>query len=71
MYILYVYVNNQREDVTMNEQILIGNEIQSIYKLNDLYKPKAEKDIICILCEGSHGNNTLCQMSWEGNHEVC
>lgn len=23
-----------------------------------------EKEIVCILCEGSHGNNTLCQMSW-------
>jgi hypothetical protein len=20
--------------------------------------------IICILCDGSHGNNTMCQMSW-------
>ena len=28
------------------------------------------KDYICPLCEGSHGNNTMCQMSWEDRSEV-
>jgi hypothetical protein len=36
-------------------------EIEPFY----LYELKEEKDTICILCEGSHGNNTLCQMSME------
>ncbi len=26
-----------------------------------IYKQEPESDIICMLCEGSHGNNTQCQ----------
>lgn len=26
---------------------------------------QAPQEIVCILCEGSHGNNTLCQMNIE------
>ncbi len=49
----------------------INTSIHSIQWVNyEVYKPKAEEAIVCILCEGSHGNNTLCQMSWEDAHEI-
>lgn len=37
-----------------------------------LYELNQENDTICLLCDGSHGNNTLCQMSTEDSrHEIC
>ncbi len=52
----------------MRERIDIIEHVRSL--VVSLYKQKAKEDKICILCEGSHGDNTLCQMSWEDNHEV-
>lgn len=31
---------------------------------HDFIEKQQEEEIVCILCEGKHGNNTLCQMSW-------
>lgn len=25
---------------------------------------QAPEEIVCILCEGTHGNNALCQIEW-------
>lgn len=29
-----------------------------------------ESTIVCPLCDGSHGDNSLCQMTWEDDHEI-
>ncbi len=33
-----------------------------------------ESPIVCLMCEGTHGSNTLCQMPawapWEDCHEI-
>lgn len=52
----------------MNEHIDIIEYVKSM--VVSLYKETAKNDKICILCEGSHGDNSLCQMSVEDNHEV-
>lgn len=35
----------------------------NIHQCND--ETQAPQEIVCILCEGTHGNNTLCQMNIE------
>ncbi len=46
----------------MNKEQIVNNPI--------LYKEIVEQVMICPLCEGSHGNNTLCQMSMEDGYEI-
>jgi hypothetical protein len=40
--------------------------------VNLLFPPFLQTDIVCVLCDGSHGNNSLCQMPSEGDsYEIC
>lgn len=32
-------------------------------EVNQQYQESKEQDIVCVLCHGLHGNNTLCQLS--------
>lgn len=44
----------------------------NVVQIIDLkFPPCANNGMVCILCDGSHGDNTLCQMSMEDGHEVC
>lgn len=52
---------NQREGNTMEYLDSLFDILRlDAAKLNGLYQLK-ETDIICPMCEGSHGNNTNCQ----------
>lgn len=38
------------------EQVVVENQVN--------------EELICVLCAGLHGNNTLCQMSGSDYHEI-
>jgi hypothetical protein len=38
--------------------------------IGSFYQQEIKKDTICVLCEGIHGNNTLCQMD-DSRGEIC
>jgi hypothetical protein len=59
------------EETIMNSRDLKTDfDLYSEYGLDGLwylYERKSEKDIVCQLCEGQHGNNTNCQRNDQRN----
>lgn len=44
-----------------NDMFFVNKMFESLgYNLKE-YKIEPEEDIVCILCEGQHGNNSQCQ----------
>lgn len=42
----------------------------SIISIEQCFTETQEEPVVCILCEGSHGNNTYCQATWSDHHEI-
>lgn len=38
---------------------------RSVQYIGYVFPPYLQDDMVCVLCDGSHGNNSLCQMTTE------
>lgn len=60
--------------LTISEVIMLQRKSEVIEYIKEmvvsLYRGENKKDTICPLCDGTHGKNTLCQMSGEDGHEI-
>jgi hypothetical protein len=60
--------------LTISEVNMIQRKSEVVEYIKDLivsfYQRESKKDTICVLCDGKHGNNTLCQMDSRGEN-IC
>lgn len=54
----------------MNERLIDLYIEKHINEFPLLFDQKLGKELRCQMCNGLHGNNTLCQMPMEGYHEI-